>query len=81
MIQLILAHLPAERIPVNPQNLRSARLVPVQPLQHTLDEFLLEFRYSLFEQNSTINHHSDQRFQLIFHVFAPGSHPRKPNRL
>ncbi len=66
---------------MDPQNLRRARLVPIQSLEHTLDEFLLEFRYCLFEQNSTINHHANQRFQLIFHVCAPGSHPRKPNRL
>jgi hypothetical protein len=75
MIQLVLPNLPAQSIPMYPQYLRRPRLISVQPFQHTLDEFLLELRHRFFEQNSTIDHHADQRFQLIFHVCAPGSNP------
>jgi len=80
MIELVLAHFPAERIAVDSQDFRGARLVPVQSFEHTLDEFLLKLRYSFFEQNSTINHHADQRFQLIFQVCAPGLNPGNSHR-
>ena len=67
VIQLILPHLPAQSIPMYPQHLRRPRLIPILPLQHPLDELLLELRYRLFQQYPALHHHSNQRFQLFFH--------------
>jgi hypothetical protein len=67
MVQLILPHLSAQSIPVNPQNLRGPRLIPILPLQHPLDKFLLELRNRFFQQNPSFHHHPNQRFQLFFH--------------
>jgi len=69
--QFVFSDFSAKRIPVDAENLRRAGLIAVQPFQNALDEFLLELSHSFFEQNSAIDHHADQRFQLIFHVLAP----------
>ncbi len=69
-IQAIPGNLAAQRIAVNSQNLSGAALIPLGVLQHAFDEFLLELRESLFEKDAALHHHSDQRFQLLFHVEA-----------
>ena len=55
---------------MNTEDFRGAALVPPRLLQNALDEFLLEFLERLFEKNSPIHHHADQRLQLLFHVCA-----------
>jgi hypothetical protein len=67
VIQLILPHFPAQSIPMYPQHLRGTRLIPILPLQHPFDEFLLELRHRLFQQYPALYHHPNQRFQLFFH--------------
>ena len=64
---MILGDLAAQRVAVDAENLSGAALISLGVLEHPFDEFLLEFRECLFEQNPAIHHHSDQRFQLLFH--------------
>jgi hypothetical protein len=52
---------------MNPQNLRRAALVAMRPVQHALDETLLEFADRFVEQNSAIYHLRYQSFQLVSH--------------
>ena len=66
-IELVDIHLAAERIAVNAKRLSGAGLIPVEALEDALDEFFLEFADGFFEQNSALDHHADQKFQLIFH--------------
>jgi hypothetical protein len=49
MIQLILGKLPAERIAMNSQQMRGARLIPIHAIQHALDEALFELSDGLVE--------------------------------
>jgi hypothetical protein len=67
VIELVEADLAAKRIAVNPEQARGARLVAARSIQHTLDEFLLEFVYGFLEMNSALHHLADQGFQLILH--------------
>jgi hypothetical protein len=67
VIQLILADFAAESVSVDSEGFGSAGLISVKAFQHTLDEFFFEFRNRFFEQDAPLNHHSYQRFQLIFH--------------
>jgi hypothetical protein len=67
VIELIEADLAAQRIAVNPEQARGARLVAARSIQYTLDEFLLEFVHGFVEMNSTLHHLPDQGFQLILH--------------
>ena len=68
MIQMILRDFAAQGIAVNPQDLGCAALISTGVFQNAADEFFLEFREGLFEQDSALDHHSDQRFQFLFHV-------------
>ncbi len=65
--EFVLAYFAAQRVAVNSQFFRAAGLIAFATFQHAADEFLLEFAHCLFEQDSSLDHHSDQRFQLIFH--------------
>ena len=56
MLQLIFAELPTERIPVNPQQMRGARLISIHAIQHALNEALLEFADRLVEQDAALHH-------------------------
>ena len=81
MVQVIFRNFAAQGIAVDSKDFGSAALVTLGVLQDSPDKFLLEFRHSFFEQNSALDHHSDQRFQLLFHVCilrseAPGTFPR-----
>ena len=67
-LEFILAYFAAKRIAVDSQRLRAAGLIAFAALQHTADELFLEFTNRFFEQDSSLDHQSDQRFQLIFHV-------------
>ena len=49
VIQLVFAQLPAQRVAMDPQDVRGARLVAVYTVQNALDEALLEFSYSLIK--------------------------------
>jgi hypothetical protein len=81
VVQMIFRDFAAQRIAVDTQDLGSAALVTPGMLQDSPDEFLLELRERFLEQNTALDHHSDQRFQLLFHVCmlrseAPGEFPR-----
>jgi len=65
--KFVLVHFPAQRVAVNSELFSCAGLVSVGALQHAADEFLFKFRDRFLEQNSTLDHHSDQRFELVFH--------------
>ena len=67
MPKLIEANLAAKRIAVNAEQARGARLIAVGTVQHTLDEFFLEFVDGLVKVNPALDHHPDQRFQLVLH--------------
>ncbi len=56
MLQLIRHKLPAKRVPVNAQQMRRARLIPVYAVQHALDESLLKLPDGLIEQNAAFHH-------------------------
>jgi hypothetical protein len=81
MVQMIFRDFAAQRVAVDAQDFGGAALVSSGMLQDTPNEFLLEFREGFFEQNAALDHHSYQRFQLLFHVCmlrseAPGKSPR-----
>ncbi len=67
VVQLVFVHFAAKGVAVDSQRFGGARLVSVQPFQHAFDKFFLEFCNRFFEQNPALDHHSYQRFQLIFH--------------
>ena len=56
MVQLIEADLTAEGIAMNSQETRGSRLIPVRTIEHAFDKFLLEFIYSFFKQNASLDH-------------------------
>lgn len=56
MLQLIRHKLPAQRIAVNAQQMRRARLIPADAVQHPLDESLFELPDGLIEQNAAFHH-------------------------
>ena len=67
VIELIEADFAAQSIAVNSQQARGARLVAARSVQHTLNEFLLEFVDGFLEMDSALHHLADQGFQLILH--------------
>ena len=67
LIELVESDLAAERIAVNPEKARCARLVTTGPVQRSLDTFLFEFVDGFAKVNSALHHLPDQGFQLIFH--------------
>jgi hypothetical protein len=69
-VQLVLGNLPVESIAMNAKHLGGSALIPARVFQHALDEFLLEFRESLFQQNSAVDHQPYHLFQLLFHVIT-----------
>jgi len=68
MIQLVKVDLAAERIAVNSQQSRGARLVAVKTVQHALDKFLFKFVDRFIEMDSALHHQANQRFQLLLHL-------------
>ena len=65
--EFILAYFAAQRVAVDSQRFCAAGLIALAAFQHTADKLFLEFTDCFFEQDSSLDHHSDQRFQLIFH--------------
>ena len=81
MIQMILRDFATQGIAVDAEDFGGTALVSPGVFEDAPDKFLLEFSEGFFEQNSALDHHSDQRFQLLFHVCmlrseAPGEIPR-----
>jgi len=81
MVQMILRDLAAQSITVDSQDLGGAALISLGVFENSPDKLFLELRHRFFEQNSTLDHHSDQRFQLLFHVYmlrseATGNSPQ-----
>jgi hypothetical protein len=68
VVEMVFGDLAAQRIAVNSQDFGRATLIATGVFQNAPDEFLLELRHGFFEQNAAIDHHSDQRIQLFFHV-------------
>ena len=65
--EFVFAYFAAQRVAMDSQLFRATGLIALAAFQHTANEFLLEFTDRFFEQDSSLDHHSDQRFQLIFH--------------
>jgi hypothetical protein len=70
MVQFVLADLAAQRVAMDAQNHRSARLVALCAFQNPLNEALLELAHGLIEQNAALYHLNDKPFQLISHDFT-----------
>jgi hypothetical protein len=70
VIQLVLCEFPAERVAVNSEKMRGARLISVNAVQHPLDETFFEFSYGFVKQDAAFHHLTNQSFQLILHVFT-----------
>ena len=68
VFELIKTDLAAERVAMDAQNARSARLVAVRTVQRPPDELLLEFGDRFVKENAAIHHLADESFELIFHV-------------
>jgi len=66
-LEFVLAYFAAKRIAVDSQGFGTAGLIAFAALEDTADELFFEFTDCLFEQDPSLDHHSDQRFQLIFH--------------
>jgi hypothetical protein len=66
--EFIFAYFAAQRVAVDSQLFRATGLIALAAFKHTADKLFLEFTDCFFEQDSSLDHHSDQRFQLIFHV-------------
>ena len=67
MVQLVNTDLAAKRIPMNTEEPRSARLISIGAVEHALDKFLLELVDRFIKHDASLDHLTDQRFQLIFH--------------
>jgi hypothetical protein len=65
--EFVFAYFAAQRVAVDSQLFRAAGLIALAAFQNTADKLFLEFTDCFFEQDSSLDHHSDQRFQLIFH--------------
>jgi hypothetical protein len=65
--EFVFAYFAAQCIAVDSQLFCAARLIALAAFEHTADKLFLEFTNCFFEQDSSLDHHSDQRFQLIFH--------------
>ena len=66
--EFVFAYFAAQRVAVDSQLFRATGLIALAAFKHTADKLFLEFTDCFFEQDSSLDHHSDQRFQLIFHV-------------
>jgi len=62
VIQLVLHHFAAQRIAVNAQEFRGARLVSIGTIQHALDEAFFKLADRFVEQNSSLHHLGYQAF-------------------
>src|SRR5262249_21139152 len=67
-IQLVLKNLPAQRIAVNSQDIRRARLIALHSVQYPLYEAFFKLTDRLIEKNPTLHHLTHETFQLILHV-------------
>jgi len=67
-LEFVFAYFAAQRVAMDSQLFRATGLIALAAFQHTPDKLFLEFTDCFFEQDSSLDHHSDQRFQLIFHV-------------
>jgi hypothetical protein len=65
--EFVFAYFAAQRIAVDSQRFRAPGLIALAAFEHTADKLFLEFTNCFFEQNTSLDHHSDQRFQLVFH--------------
>jgi hypothetical protein len=65
--EFVFAYFAAQRIAVDSQLFRATGLIALAAFQNTANKLFLEFTDSFFEQDSSLDHHSDQRFELIFH--------------
>ena len=64
---LVLVYFAAQGVAVNAQDFCGAGAIAVGALQSALDEFFLELDDGFFEQDSALDHLSDQGLELFFH--------------
>lgn len=67
VFELVFSDFTAERVAVNAENSCGAALIAVGMFHGAFDEAPFKFGERFVEQNATIHHLSDERFQLIFH--------------
>ena len=67
MIELVDFDFAAECVAMDTEEFGGARLIAVGALERLLDEFFLELDDGFLEKDTAFHHHSDERFQLIFH--------------
>jgi hypothetical protein len=68
VIEVILRDFAAQRVAMDAERFGGAALVSAGMFQNAADEFFLELSHGFIEQNAPLDHHSDQRIQLLFHV-------------
>jgi hypothetical protein len=66
-LEFVFAYFAAQRVAMDSQLFRATGLIALAAFQDTPDKLFLEFADCFFEQDSSLDHHSDQRFELIFH--------------
>src|SRR5712692_11521692 len=67
VLQLVDADFAAERVAVDAEHARSARLIAVRAVEHALDELLLKLVDRLIEEDPAFHHLSNKGFELISH--------------
>lgn len=67
VVELVLADFAAQRVAVNAESFGGTGLIAIEAFQDALDELLFELGDGFFEQDAALDHHANQRFQLIFH--------------
>jgi len=68
IVQLVLDHLAAKGVAMDPKNFGGPGLVTVGAVQNTFDEAFFELSDCLVEQDAALHHLRYQAFQLISHV-------------
>ena len=66
-IQVVSVDFPAQSVAVNTKQFCGPGLVSVGPFEGALYKLLLELADGLFQQDSALDHHPNQRFELFFH--------------
>ena len=67
VIEFVKVNLAAERVAMDAEEARGARLIAPRAVQYAFDEFLFEFVDRLIEMDPALHHLADESFELILH--------------
>lgn len=68
MVQVVLRDFAAQGVAVDSQRSGGAALIAAGMFEHAADKLFFELGHCFIEQNAALDHHTDQRIQLLFHV-------------